>query len=290
MFAEEEAGLLLAAAETTEDLDEAVRQRVGGIPLEHVLGWAEFCGLRILLDTGVFVPRKRTEFLATQAAALTSSGALVIDLCCGSGAIGAAIAAAVPDITLLATELDAAAVSCAKRNLAGVGQVLRGDLYEPVPDALRGRVDVIVANAPYVPTDELGTLPAEARDHEPALALDGGRDGTHVQKRIFEGAAQWLAPEGHVLVETSQAQAPHITKACALVGLIARTEYSADHESTVVIAQRAPNERRNARLPIQDLAMWATRGPIASANAITPDSGRTITTSSLTSPSSSKRR
>ncbi|MDT7565026.1 MAG: release factor glutamine methyltransferase, partial [Pseudonocardiales bacterium] len=155
VFAEDEARLLISSARTPADLAAMVDRRVRGLPLEHVLGWAEFCGLRIAVDTGVFVPRRRTEFLVRQAASLARPGAVVLDLCCGSGAVGAALAATVERAEIHAVDIDPAAVLCARRNLAG-GQVYEGDLYEPLPDALRGRVDVLVANAPYVPTEAIG--------------------------------------------------------------------------------------------------------------------------------------
>ncbi|MDF2663772.1 MAG: putative protein N(5)-glutamine methyltransferase [Paenibacillus sp.] len=93
VFAEEETRLLVSAARTPADLAAMADRRAAGVPLEHVIGWAEFCGLRIAVDKGVFVPRHRTEFLIRQAAALARSGAVVVDLCCGSGALGAALAA-----------------------------------------------------------------------------------------------------------------------------------------------------------------------------------------------------
>jgi HemK-like putative methylase len=141
-----------------------VERRVEGVPLEYVIGWAEFCGLRIAIESGVFVPRHRTEFLAKRAAAVTPPGAVVVDLCCGSGAIGAAVAAAVPGIELHAADIEPVAVRCARRNLAAVGgHVHQGDLLAPLPTTLRGRVDVLVANVPYVPTGEIGLLPSEAQ-------------------------------------------------------------------------------------------------------------------------------
>ena len=152
VFAEDEARLLVSAARTPADLAAMVDRRVAGLPLEHVLGWAEFCGLRIAVDPGVFVPRRRTEFLVGQATALARPGAVVVDLCCGSGAVGAALVAALDRVELYAVDLDPTAVRCARRNVAAAGgQVYEGDLYDPLPATLRGRVDVLVANAPYVP-------------------------------------------------------------------------------------------------------------------------------------------
>src|SRR5690348_4452880 len=175
VFAEDEARLLIAAARTPAELDVMVGQRVAGLPLEQVLGWAEFCGLRIGVEPGVFVPRRRTEFLVREAAVGTPDGAVVVDLCCGSGALGLALASALGAIRLYASDVDPAAVRCARRNLGGVaGQVFEGDLFAPLPASLRGRVDVLLANVPYVPTSELALMPVEAREHEPRQALDGG--------------------------------------------------------------------------------------------------------------------
>src|SRR6201996_895575 len=119
VFAEDEARLLIAAARTPAELDVMVGQRVAGLPLEQVLGWAEFCGLRITVTPGVFVPRRRTEFLVRQAAALARPGAVIVDLCCGAGAIGAALAAAEEGAEVYAADIDAAAVRCARQNIPG---------------------------------------------------------------------------------------------------------------------------------------------------------------------------
>lgn len=231
--------MLISAAPTPADLATMVDRRAAGLPLEHLLGWAEFCGLRIAVDPGVFVPRRRTECLVRQAAALPQPGAVVVDLCCGSGAVGAALVAALDRVELYAVDIDRAAVRCARRNLATVGgQAYVGDLYEPLPATLRGRIDVLVANTPYVPTEEVGLLPPEARIHEPRVALDGGADGLDVARRVSAAAPQWLAPGGHLLVETSERQAPEAVEAFARNGLIARVTSSDERNATVVIGTR----------------------------------------------------
>jgi release factor glutamine methyltransferase len=237
VFAEDEAQLLVSTARTPAELAAMLDQRVLGLPLEHVLGWAEFCGLRIAVDPGVFVPRRRTEFLVDQAAALAGSrpGVVVVDLCCGSGAVGAALAAVLDQVELYAADIDPAAVRCARRNIGSAGRVYEGDLYEPLPATLRGRVDVLVVNAPYVPTDKIGLLPPEARLHEPQVALDGGADGLDIQRRVAAAAAQWLAPGGHLLIETSERQATRTAEAVSLGGLIARTVGDDELDATVVI-------------------------------------------------------
>jgi release factor glutamine methyltransferase len=240
VFAEDEARLLVTAAATPVDLAAMVDKRVAGLPLEQVLGWARFCGLRIGVAPGVFVPRRRTELLARQAAALSRRAnrprPVVVDLCCGSGAVGAAIAATAPGIQLYATDIDPAAVRCAAANLyATGGAVCEGDLYAALPAALRGRVDVLVANAPYVPTGAIALLPAEARDHESHVALDGGVDGLDVQRRIAAGAPDWLAPGGHLLIETSDRQAAATVQTFRRNGLEARLARSTALDATVVI-------------------------------------------------------
>jgi release factor glutamine methyltransferase len=246
VFAEDEADLLVAQASTPAELDAMVGRRAAGLPLEQILGWAEFCGLRITLEPGVFVPRRRTEFLVHEAVRClrdiphhNAGLPVVVDLCCGSGAVGAALGALLGQVELFAADIDPAAVRCARRNLASAGgRVYEGDLYEPLPTALQGRVDVLVANAPYVPTEEVALLPAEARDHEPRVALDGGVDGLHILRRVAADALRWLAPGGQLLVETSERQAPPIAAAMTCSGLSARVTVSDEFGTAAVIGTK----------------------------------------------------
>ena len=237
VFAEDEARLLMSAARTPDELDAMVGQRVAGVPLEHVLGWAEFCGLRITVAPGVFVPRRRTEFLVRLAVARAQPGAVMVDLCCGTGAIGAALAAAVERAEVYAADIDPAAVRCARQNLPA-DRVYQGDLYAPLPVGLRGRVAILAAKVPYVPSEEIGFLPPEARAYEPGVALDGGADGLDVLRRVAAGAAEWLAPGGHLLSETSDRQAPLAEAVTTASGLAARVARSPELEATVIIARR----------------------------------------------------
>lgn len=205
VFAEEEAALLLDAAETDADLEHRVARRVAGEPLEHLLGWAEFDGIRILLEPGVFVPRQRSLLLVEEAARITPQGGTVLDLCCGSGALLAALLARRPDVVPVAADLDPAAVLAARRNLQAEC-VHAGDLFDAVPGELAGRLDVVLLNAPYVPTAEIAWMPPEARDHEHRMALDGGDDGLVVHRRAFAEAAAWLSPRGRLLTEVADPQ------------------------------------------------------------------------------------
>lgn len=240
VFAEDEARLILATARTAAETDAMVDRRAAGLPLEHVLGWAEFRGLRISVDAGVFVPRRRTEFLVERAAGSARPGAVVVDLCCGSGALGAALVAALGGrAEWHAADIDPAAVRCARRNVEPAGgTVYEGDLYEPLPAALRGRVDVLLANVPYVPTEEVGLLPPEARVHEARVALDGGADGLDVLRRVTAGAPEWLAPGGSLLFETSERQASRALDIVATDGLTPRVAVCEEREATVVIGTR----------------------------------------------------
>jgi release factor glutamine methyltransferase len=239
VYAEEEARLLTGAATGDADLSDMVRRRAAGQPIEHVVGWAEFCGLRIAVDPAVFVPRRRSEFLVRQAARLPRPGPAVVDLCCGTGALGVALAATGGPAELYATDVDPAAVRCARRSVAIVGgRVYQGDLFGPLPAALRGSVAILLANVPYVPTSEVGLLPPEARDHEARLALDGGPDGLDVLRRVTEAAPDWLAPGGHLLFETSDRQAGAAVAAVSSAGLSSRVARCPELAATVIIATR----------------------------------------------------
>ena len=234
VFAEEEAHLLLEEASSPAELMTWTARRMAGEPLEHIVGWASFGGLRIAVDPGVFVPRRRSELLVEVAA--RGNAAVVVDLCCGSGALGAALAARRPGTEVYAADSDPAAVACARRNLPPE-RVFAGDLYAALPEDLRGRVDVLVANAPYVPHDQVATMPREARDHEHRIALDGGPDGLDVQRRVVAEAPTWLRPGGLLLVETSRAQAERTAELFSSAGLDPSVETDDEIGGTVVVGR-----------------------------------------------------
>lgn len=289
VFAEDEAALLTGAAGSPDELEAMVAARVRGLPLEQVIGWAEFRGVRILVDPGVFAPRRRSEFLVQTAISLGEAGTtpattparpasppparswvasdtmvslathdhenqeeapdsepdmagispvtgpVIVDLCCGTGALGLATAAALPSAELHAADLDPAAVACARRNVEPAGgRVYQGDLFAPLPARLRGRADIVICNAPYVPTAEIAFMPPEARDHEARVALDGGDDGLAVLRRACAQAPRWLAPGGVLLVETSERQAGAMAKAMTAAGLYAGVHGDEETGATVV--------------------------------------------------------
>ncbi len=240
VFAEDETQLLIREARTPEDLKKMVEMRANGLPLEYVVGYAKFCGLRIEVDLGVFVPRPRTEFLVHQAEALSCSGDIIVDLCCGSGAVGVALAAALERVKLYSVDIDPVAVRCASRNVTDFGgHVFEGDLYNTLPHSLKGNVNILVANVPYVPTEAIKLLPQEARLHEPKLALDGGEDGLDIQRRVAEEAFLWLAPGGHLLIETSEMQAPQTFEIFASAGLTTKVVRDGELDATVIIGSNS---------------------------------------------------
>ncbi|MFI6759843.1 putative protein N(5)-glutamine methyltransferase [Micromonospora sp. NPDC050417] len=239
VFAEAEARLLVEAATSPTALGEMVERRVAGLPLEHIVGWVDFCGLRVLVDPGVFVPRRRTALLVDRAVALAPHGATIVDVACGSGALGLAVATRVDRPTVHAADIEPAAVRCARRNLAPYGgHVHLGDLYAPLPPELRERVDVLVANVPYVPSAAVDLLPPEARIHEPLVALDGGADGLDVLRRVAADARDWLAPGGHLLLETSGDQVAAALDVLAGSGLDPAVARDEELQATVVLGRR----------------------------------------------------
>lgn len=249
VFAEDEALLLLSEASSPAVLADWVDRRVRGMPLEYILGWAEFCGLRIAVEPGVFVPRRRTELLVSEAVTLLRKGQttpagrppVVVDLCCGSGAVGVAIASRVPGVELHAADIDPGAVLCGLRNVARVGgQVYQGDLYSALPVGLRGRVRLLAVNAPYVPSEALRTMPPEARNYEPRVSLDGGPDGLDLHRRVVDEAVEWLAPGGHLVIETSELQAAGTAALMVDAGFDAQTVRSEELDGTIVVGTSAP--------------------------------------------------
>lgn len=256
VFAEEEAALLAAATDDPAERERWCRRRETGEPLEQIVGWVQFAGDRYRLGPGVFVPRRRSEFLVERAAATVPTGfrhpVLVVEMCCGVGAIGLAITRRLLGrnvaVEVHLADIDPCALQWADRNGSSLPpssvhvSIHQGDLWTAVPADLQGRVDLVVANAPYVPTAELAFLPGEARDHEPAAALDGGADGVDLHRRIVADTPRWLAPGGAVVIETSDRQADLTAAVMADAGLTVRIDHDAERAATAVTGRRDKHE------------------------------------------------
>lgn len=235
VYAEDEAALLTeTAGGDGAVLDRLVERRAAGHPLEYLVGWAMFAGVRFAIADGVFIPRHRTELLAATARELVHSGQTVLDLCCGTGALGATATRGIAGVRLVAADVDPAAVACARINCAGA-EVYEGDLFDPLPGDLRGRVGVLLANVPYVPTGQIAFLPEEFRVHEARAALDGGDDGLSVLRRVAAEAPRWLAPGGHLLTEAGDAQLAAAHRILVGAGLTARTVTDPESETSIVV-------------------------------------------------------
>jgi release factor glutamine methyltransferase len=228
--------LIEASAEGVGPVDELVARRVRGEPLPWITGRVRFCGVRVRVDPGVFVPRPHTEALARHAAGLLPDAGIAVDLCTGSGAVAAVLRAAHPGARIYATDVDPRAVACARRNRV---EAFEGDLDEPLPGSLRGTVDVLTAVVPYVPTEELHLLPGDVIANEPRHALDGGPGGTAVLLRAAEAAGRLLASGGVVILELGGDQSDAVKSALGRVGLAGiRVHRDADGRDRAIEARR----------------------------------------------------
>jgi len=197
--ADEEAEELLHSSNgDTAVLESLLERRLRGEPLAWITGYTLFCGLRIRVDHGVYVPRWQSEPLARRAALRLPATGTAIDLCTGSGAIATYLHFVRPDARVVASELDDRAISCATAN--GV-EVYRGDLFDPIPMGLAGEVDVVVGVVPYVPSQSMSLLPRDTLVFESALPYDGGDDGVNILRRVIRESPRYLRPGGTLLLE-----------------------------------------------------------------------------------------
>ncbi len=251
---EDEAAVLLATTRDPAVLAGLVERRADGVPLEVLVGYADFAGVRVRVAAGVFLPRPRSSLLARTAvarAAAAAAPAVVADVCCGTGALAAVVASRLPDARVVACDLDPAAVVCARDNGATYGfEVAAGDLCAALPRELRGRVDVMVANVPHVPTGELPLMPRDTRAHEPALAHDGGPDGLAVLTRLAGQAPDWLAAGGVLLVELADRQVEDATSALVGRGYVVAVVRDPEERTSVLMAER--DQRSSASTSASD--------------------------------------
>ena len=210
--------LIRASAGEAVALDALVARRTSGEPLAWVTGTTSFCGIELIVEPGVYVPRPHTGPLARRAASLLPASGTAVDLCTGAGAIAAVLAAARPEATVVATELDATSARCARRN--GV-EVFQGSLDEPLPPSLAHGVDVMTAVVPYVPSEAIRLLPRDVQAFEPRLALDGGDDGTDLLLEVARRSVSWLRPGGSLLLELGGDQADPLSRLLVELGFVA---------------------------------------------------------------------
>jgi release factor glutamine methyltransferase len=237
-------------------LDGLVARRAAREPLQVVLGRTWFRELELVCAAGVFIPRPETEIvagLAIDAARAAGPAPLIVEPCTGTGAIALSVAVEVPGATVVASDLDRSAVELARSNLDRVRRgeagppvvasevtILQGDLLDPVDPALRGQVDVLVANPPYLPASDRGTWAPEVAAHDPDRALVGGEDGHEVVDALLELAGRWLRPGGTVVLEIDERRGAEAVTRAAASGLVdARTCRDLTGADRAVVAQRA---------------------------------------------------
>lgn len=213
--AEEEAAELIAAAGDDSALEALVSRRTAGEPLAWLVGSVDFCGIRVRVRPGVYVPRWQSEQLARRAGGLLRGQGVAVDLCTGAGAIACALQRAAPAASVVATDVDPIAIACAREN--GV-RALLGDLDGPLPPTLLGRVDVMTSVVPYVPTDELRLLPRDVLAFEPRVALDGGAGGLTLLSSVVRRSNRWLRPGGWLLLELGGDQAATVADEMSAAG------------------------------------------------------------------------
>jgi release factor glutamine methyltransferase len=193
------------------ELERLVERRLNREPLQYVIGTAGFFGLELVVGPSCLVPRPETEVLVEAVLVRLGRNERVVDVGTGSGAIACAILKNRPDAEVMATEISEGAAAYARKNLVANGfdesVVAVGDLFEPLPDVLRGKIDVIVSNPPYLSTSEIAAAPPEVSGFEPLIATTAGPRGYEVSKRIIDQAPNWLKPGGWLFLETHPGQA-----------------------------------------------------------------------------------
>lgn len=199
-------------------LDDTVRRRTAREPSQYIFGEAYFRGLDIKVTRDVLIPRPETELLVEEA--VKEAGALkgeiiIIDLCTGSGCIAVAASREIPGSLVYATDISPAALDVAQENARknGVADRVRsfqGDLFDALPDEVKGKAKMVISNPPYIAEAEIETLEPEVKDFEPVPALSGGPDGLDFIRRIIKEAPAFLAPNGLLLMETGYGQAKNV--------------------------------------------------------------------------------
>lgn len=220
--AEREARWLIEAEPDNSDgLMDLVRRRVAGEPLQYLTGLAGFRRLELRIGPGALVPRPETESLAGRAIDLLPEKGIALDVGTGAGPIALAIADERPSARVIGTDISIEALQWARLNRDTLGldvELIECDLFEGLPSRLRGEVDVVVANPPYISENERNALPAEVVEHEPGVALFASRDGLEIFERIAVGARGWLCPGGWFLSEIGDRQGATVSRLLGFLG------------------------------------------------------------------------
>ena len=239
VFAEEEAAILLEDGADAAEVERRVRRREAGEPLEHIVGWVRFGALRLSVGPGVFVPRQRTLRLARAAvrAARGQERPVVLEPFCGAAPLAASVAAAVPGAEIHVADIDPTALVHARRNLPPGSGVYPSAGLAGLPAGLRGRVTLVAAVPPYIPTTERRLVPHEALDHEPETALFAGSDGLEHVGTLIDELGGWLAADGIALIELNRRQYPPAAEHARRAGWAPRARRS-PHDQTVLLELR----------------------------------------------------
>ena len=204
----------LVTPELQARFEALVARRLAGEPLQYLEGTAAFGPIEVAVDPRVLIPRPETEGLWELAAAALEDagpGTTIVDLGTGSGALALALKHAFGAARVIGVDDSPAALEVARANASDLGldvEFLEGDLFDALPSALKGRLDLVVSNPPYVAEGEWHDLPADVRDHEPKHALVAGPDGTEVLERIADDGYWWLGVGGYLLCEIGETQGP----------------------------------------------------------------------------------
>ncbi len=227
LFYQHDRPVLGAELDNYRDL---VRRRAQGEPLQQILGETEFYSRMFKVEPGVFIPRPETERLVEEAVALVAPpdrrllAPVAVEIGCGTGIIGISLALDVPRLNVYATDVNPAAIQLTKHNAHTLGadprvHVLQGNRFDPLPDHLKGQVDLVVSNPPYIRAADIPGLAIEVSGHDPAEALDGGKDGLVFYRALASKLSDWLRPGGHVAVEIGDDQGQDVEDIFSASGL-----------------------------------------------------------------------
>ena len=232
------------------DFADVVQRRTRREPLQHIIGNQEFWGLEFIVSPDVLIPRPETEFIIEAALAIVQDRntlVRIIDLCTGSGCIAVSLAKELTAARIIATDASEKALAIARENTRrhGVSEHIRfllGDLFEPLEELdIRGQIDIIVSNPPYVQAGDLSTLQPEVRDYEPEMALIAGPEGTEMAKRIIQRAPEYLKKNGTLIMEMGLGQAEALTRMVEATGAFGNLERVKDLAGIerVIVARKA---------------------------------------------------